>query len=297
MQKYVLLNLVLGGSICMHAAQVKMQMRTIKNQAQNLPAYQTIAQQLGKTLKKIDPNLNEQMWGALDWSHLDVQLLEGLLSAPSIPNVNEKSEGRGTLHQVAGRICTDDFIALDCELPKAFKMLKLLLEAGANPNMQDDYAMTPLLELAGGRKEHRVDAIQLLIDFGAHVNKSNKWGVTALMFARNPKVAKLLINNGAWLNTQSDSGSTPLIAAMERGESEVVKVLIEEGAGSDTHKEPEKTVWFERNKTKIEKAISEGLQERDRRIKATEAEVAQQPEFIPELAHIIAEYVHGPQQN
>ncbi len=79
---------------------------------------------------------------------------------------------------------------------------------------------------------------RLLLDEGADVNATDRWGRTPLFIAtfeeplvedRLPTV-RLLLDRGADVNARDESGSTPLHVAAAMGEVEVVDLLIERGA-------------------------------------------------------------------
>lgn len=61
---------------------------------------------------------------------------------------------------------------------------------------------------------------------------------TALMLAccgGHEDIVKLLIDSGADLELQNESGHTPLMEAASGGHVEVAKILLENGAGINTH--------------------------------------------------------------
>ena len=86
-------------------------------------------------------------------------------------------------------------------------------------------------------------ATEFLLAAGAPINRKDKNGNTPLHLAinnGNKAVAKLLIDNGADLNTADVSsrndknGNTPLHLAAENGNIEVIKLLINSGADLNT---------------------------------------------------------------
>lgn len=78
-------------------------------------------------------------------------------------------------------------------------IVKLLLEAGANPNLKDERGFTPLILAAGSD-------------------------------TRNVEVVRLLLAKGAGINARDGNGETPLTWARKLGETAVVQVLRQAGA-------------------------------------------------------------------
>lgn len=146
-------------------------------------------------------------------------------------------------------------------------MIRILLEAGANPNLQlklqpmyrhikDDrgadrmlnIGATPLLRAAKG---HDIPAIELLLKHGAHPNLPNRDGTTPLMAAAGvsassidtrgdygtplaatnaKRTLEVLISNGADLSLRDNTGKTALHGAASWGWNEAVEYLVSKGA-------------------------------------------------------------------
>jgi hypothetical protein len=78
-----------------------------------------------------------------------------------------------------------------------------------------------------------VEKVNLLIQYGAKVDLTEKHGNTALMFAawdNHIEIAKLLIASNANLDLQKKDGDTALKLARDRGYTEMIQLLEEAGA-------------------------------------------------------------------
>jgi ankyrin repeat protein len=77
-------------------------------------------------------------------------------------------------------------------------------------------------------------AVKLLLDAGINVNaKDNYYGSTALIKAiskGNSEIAKLLIEKKANVNARSNYGWTALMEAVDKGDLEMAKLLIDKKA-------------------------------------------------------------------
>jgi ankyrin repeat protein len=141
-------------------------------------------------------------------------------------------------------------------------VLRRLLDAGADPNSATPGGETALMTAA---RTGKVDAVTLLLDRGANVNaKDSTHAQTALMWAvieNHPDMVKLLLAHGADVNAHTnvtipkgeyvpakaggasgggiirqralptaDGGMTPLLFAIRDGNTEMVRLLLSQGA-------------------------------------------------------------------
>ncbi|XP_056001360.1 uncharacterized protein LOC125655641 [Ostrea edulis] len=109
-------------------------------------------------------------------------------------------------------------------------VVKLLLKAGADVNLQDASGNTPLITAC---KEGYVMVVKELLEAGAIVDLLGRRGNTPLIAAckgGHASVVEELVKAGADVNLQNSWGDTPLIAACKEGHVNVVEELANAGA-------------------------------------------------------------------
>jgi uncharacterized protein len=110
-------------------------------------------------------------------------------------------------------------------------MVEKVLKAGANPNAMLRAGETSLMRCA---RTGNPDAVKLLLVRGADINaKEPTRGQTALMWAleeSHPAVAAILIEGGADVHAKSKAGFTPLSFAARRGDLASARLMLEKGA-------------------------------------------------------------------
>lgn len=115
---------------------------------------------------------------------------------------------------------------------KHWKIVKMLIETGADVNTIDDNHNTPLLAAVGSES---LEIVEMLIAAGASLSSKNKDGTTAITTASrlsSPAILKALVQAGADV-IQSVDGKQAIIHAAKEGRLENVKILIEAGANVD----------------------------------------------------------------
>jgi ankyrin repeat protein len=126
---------------------------------------------------------------------------------------------------------------------------RFLLLVGTNPNAKVESSFVCLNDASGivdyrrplhtAALEGTSEGVRLLLDHGAQVNATDRFGRTAIWHCAlggNADIARLLIERGADVNAKPVSidglaGETAIEKAAEAGETEALKVLVESGAG------------------------------------------------------------------
>lgn len=111
------------------------------------------------------------------------------------------------------------------------KVIRFLLEKGADKNARGDEDGTPLIEAI--QRKSRDEAFKLLLSKGADVNAANNRGETALYFAvekENLELIKMLMKAKADPYHATNSGETPLMEAIRVNSVEMVRLLARRDA-------------------------------------------------------------------
>lgn len=117
------------------------------------------------------------------------------------------------------------------------KEMRVLLENRANPDCKDKYGQTPLFHAVHNGQE---DATNVLLEYGANPQEKDANGQNLLSRAAEyghiSIVHKFLLAklDDTCLNSKDNSGQTALARAVQSGQDEVVKLLLEQGADPNT---------------------------------------------------------------
>jgi len=108
------------------------------------------------------------------------------------------------------------------------KAAKLLIEAGANPNVLNLEYLTPLHCAA---KANDPEMMDLLVKYGADINKfklpETPYPLHMCLRANLADMAFRLIEHGADIDLQDNEGQTPLMIAIKTCSSDVIMKLLE----------------------------------------------------------------------
>ncbi len=114
-------------------------------------------------------------------------------------------------------------------LARTPEMIELLINAGADVNIENHFGDSPLLQ-AVYRGHHGL--VELLIEKGADLNHRNRFGDTPLQEAVKRDLivmAEMLIAAGADLDLQNRNGDSVLHIAVRRGNQSMVGLLVRAG--------------------------------------------------------------------
>jgi ankyrin repeat protein len=144
----------------------------------------------------------------------DLSALRKLASTPAAANLENNLHSR-PLHYAAIYGSAD--------------AMRILLEAGADPNARNQQEATPLIYAAWNFPK-----TQLLVDKGAQVNVAAKNGITPLMIAAsalgNSKTTEYLLAHGADAKALDTLGGDALIRAGWMSDPQAVTLLLAKGA-------------------------------------------------------------------
>jgi ankyrin repeat protein len=104
------------------------------------------------------------------------------------------------------------------------EFVRVLLEHGANVGAKDNKGRTPLHEV-------RTDEIaRMLLEHDADVGVEDNEGRTPLHDVRTDEIARLLLEHGANVDAEDNKGRNPLQIASAKGNDQIMKLLLEHGA-------------------------------------------------------------------
>ncbi|RDD44087.1 Ankyrin repeat and SOCS box protein 13 [Trichoplax sp. H2] len=111
--------------------------------------------------------------------------------------------------------------------------VKILLQAGANPNAKEVNGLSPLhLAVYHGR----ASCVEVLLNNGCKVDARTRFGCTPLhnaAYFEKSDCARLLLKFGADINAVESWGQTPLLLAAQKGSADLLRLLIDHGAAGN----------------------------------------------------------------
>src|SRR4030095_949380 len=108
------------------------------------------------------------------------------------------------------------------------KIIKILLSAGANPNIQMRVSQSTAL-IAAVSEQLNCSIIELILEKGARINMRNQYGNTALIVATmldNYNVMELLCKYNADISIQNNNKETALRKAVEKNNLMMMNLLL-----------------------------------------------------------------------
>lgn len=175
----------------------------------------SVCKETARPLKKFKSSPRNLYTAAKD---CNIQKVIALLVAGCDPNQQlMKAKGKTALHAAAAGGYVD--------------IIACLRLAGCDLNLVDYENRTPIFDAVSN---HKVKAIEYLIDCGAVLGTKDTKGMTCLHLAArqgHPDLIKLLLNTGKFdMNEKDDGGWTPIMWAAEDKHRDATQLLIEQGA-------------------------------------------------------------------
>lgn len=126
-------------------------------------------------------------------------------------DIRANDEGLTALH---GAICRN----------KSIEIIEYLLNCGADANIGTSLG-TPVLDACFNNSE---EVVRLLVGKAVDLDLPNSdgWGPLHVTYDK-PSLARILLQNGAKINSMGGTGRTPLFVAAEKNQAETVEVLLE----------------------------------------------------------------------
>ncbi len=174
-------------------------------------------------------------------------------------------------------------------------IVKLLLENGADPDLQNDEDDTALILAASHRCRHD-NIVELLLDGGANPDiKGGENNATALMWAipdNCKSIVELLLHRGVNLDIKDKTGDTALMWAVYNNYPLIVKLLLEAGVSLDL-KNNKGEAALDIAKRKKYKSIADLIKkeyEKREKLRQDVKKIVESGYLLPELAEIVSEY-------
>lgn len=187
------------------------------NRMKNMKAYVHPAFEKWLATRKKQRKLEKILFDAAQ--NDDPQTIKELIEKEKV-NINARNESGKTALSIAASF-------------GANKALIQLLNYGCDINLPNKYGWTPLKKASNEGTVHyqrRIDSVKLLLEAGAAIDQEDDEGYTPLMIAC-PEIAEILIAHKANVNHQAfKDGTTTLMWAVINNKVRSVEILIAAGA-------------------------------------------------------------------
>lgn len=117
---------------------------------------------------------------------------------------------------------------LDAVFAGELATVKTLIKQGIDPNWKEDYAYQALSPLEVAVSEGHEAIVQYLIQAGANVNRP--FVLTIAAERGYVKIAKLLLDAGAYVDLYQYPRNSALMAASQQGHQDIVRLLLQHAA-------------------------------------------------------------------
>jgi ankyrin repeat protein len=104
------------------------------------------------------------------------------------------------------------------------EIVNLLLKKNADPNLQDQTGWSALMKAVYQGNAKCVEAL------AARSRQEVNRGLLVAALTGHQEIAKILLDNGAEVDTRADDGRTPLMLAAGKGDNDLVAFLLKAGA-------------------------------------------------------------------
>ncbi|XP_059162586.1 ankyrin repeat domain-containing protein 17-like [Physella acuta] len=144
-------------------------------------------------------------------------------------DVNVIFEKYGTSYSTLTSILNESKMV--CNNDILLERVNVLLQNGANVNVEDKAGNTPLM--VASKKLDKKEVMRALLQAGADINKRNNNGDSALHFATNGESiesAKVLLEFKADINLKNYIGQTPLFSSLPRSYMQMIEFMLENNA-------------------------------------------------------------------
>lgn len=111
------------------------------------------------------------------------------------------------------------------------ELIKLLIQFGANLDIVNDADQTALYQAAA---DNNLEEVQLLLSAGADTETGRTAPLIIAALLHNYEVVKMLLENGANINSKDSDGRTALFYAYVKMDQELIDFLNENGANECT---------------------------------------------------------------